>query len=46
MTPNDSGGTDAMRERRWEFIAENLDRFACGEPLENVCFEGTAVTNS
>ncbi len=41
MTPHCSGSTDAMRERRWTFIAKNLDKFARGEPLENVCFEGT-----
>jgi len=41
MTPHCSGSTDAMRDRRWSFIASNLDRFARGEPLENVCFEGT-----
>ncbi len=41
MTPHCSGSTDAMRDRRWTFIASNLDRFARGEPLENLCFEGT-----
>lgn len=41
MTPHCSGSTDAMRDRRWTFIASNLDRFARGEPLENFCFEGT-----
>jgi len=41
MTPHCSGSTDAMRDRRWTFIAANLDRFARGEPLENFCFEGT-----
>ncbi len=41
MTPHGSGSTDAMRRRRWAQVAANLDRFARGEPLENVCFEGT-----
>lgn len=40
MTPHGSGSTEAMRQRRWIFVAENLDRFARGERLENVCFEG------
>ncbi len=40
MTPHGSASTDAMRERRWKFVAENLNRLARGEPLENVCFEG------
>ena len=41
MTPHCSGSTDAMRERRWTVIAKNLDNFARGEPLDNVCFQGT-----
>jgi phosphoglycerate dehydrogenase-like enzyme len=41
MTPHNSARSGAMRERRWEFIARNLDRLALGEPLENICFEGT-----
>jgi phosphoglycerate dehydrogenase-like enzyme len=41
MTPHNSARSAAMRERRWEFVARNLDRLARGDPLENVCFEGT-----
>lgn len=41
MTPHNSARSAAMRERRWEFVARNLDRLARGEPLENVCFVGT-----
>jgi phosphoglycerate dehydrogenase-like enzyme len=40
MTPHSSASTDPMRERRWAEIVQNLDRFARGERLENVCFEG------
>lgn len=36
MTPHVSAWTMAMLERRWDFVAANLDRFALGEPLENV----------
>lgn len=41
MSPHNSAWTSAMQDRRWDFVAANLDRFARGEPLENVCFEGT-----
>ena len=43
MTPHCSGSTDAMRQRRWAQVAENLDHYSRGENLINVCFEGTAV---
>lgn len=43
MTPHTSGGTSATRQRRWSFVAANLDRFARGRTLENFCFEGTAA---
>ena len=33
MTPHTSGWTTGMIDRRWTGIAENLDRFARGEPL-------------
>jgi phosphoglycerate dehydrogenase-like enzyme len=36
MTPHASAWTDGLIERRWGFIAQNLDRFARGEPLRNV----------
>ena len=36
MTPHTSGWTTGMIERRWSEIAQNLDRFARGEPLINV----------
>ena len=35
MTPHTSGWTTGMIERRWTEIADNLDRFARGEPLRN-----------
>jgi phosphoglycerate dehydrogenase-like enzyme len=43
MTPHNSALSDDMHDRRWRFIAGNLDRFSRGEPLHNICFEGTAV---
>ncbi len=41
MTPHSSGWTNALQERRWRFVAANLDRLAQGEPLQNIVFEGT-----
>ncbi len=35
MTPHTSAWTTGMIDRRWTEIAENLDRFARGEPLRN-----------
>jgi phosphoglycerate dehydrogenase-like enzyme len=36
MTPHSSSSSDATAERRWSVVAANLDRFARGEPLENI----------
>jgi phosphoglycerate dehydrogenase-like enzyme len=36
VTPHNSGWTDGMVERRWSEIANNINRFVRGEPLENV----------
>ena len=36
MTPHVAAWTEGMLSRRWEKIANNLDRFARGAPLENV----------
>ena len=41
MTPHNSGWTEETIERRWRFVASNLDRLARGEPLQNVVFKGT-----
>lgn len=35
MSPHVAGWSEAMLARRWQRIAENLDRFACGLPLVN-----------
>ena len=35
-TPHNSGWTDGMIERRWDEIADNINRFVRGEPLENI----------
>ena len=35
-TPHNSGWTDGMVERRWDEIADNINRFVRGEPLENI----------
>jgi len=40
MTPHCSGFTDGTVERRWGTVAANLDRFARGEPLENIVVTG------
>lgn len=42
LSPHNSAWTQEMSERRWTFVARQLDRFARGETLLNVCFEGTA----
>jgi len=42
MTPHVSGWTAALQQRRWSFVAKNLDRMARGEALENIVFEGTS----
>ncbi|WP_164516571.1 2-hydroxyacid dehydrogenase [Minwuia thermotolerans] len=36
MTPHNSGWTQEQIDRRWVFVASNLDRIARGEPPENV----------
>ena len=36
MTPHSSSSSGATADRRWSVVAGNLDRFARGEPLENV----------
>jgi phosphoglycerate dehydrogenase-like enzyme len=40
LSPHNSAWTEPMTTRRWLFVAKQLDRFAKGEALENVCFEG------
>lgn len=41
MTPHNSGWTEETIDRRWQFVAANLDRLARGEPLQNIAFQGT-----
>jgi phosphoglycerate dehydrogenase-like enzyme len=41
-TPHAAGWTDALMERRYRFIAENLTRLHRGEPLENVVRAGAS----
>jgi phosphoglycerate dehydrogenase-like enzyme len=36
VTPHNSGWTSGMVRRRWDEVADNLNRFARGEPLINV----------
>jgi phosphoglycerate dehydrogenase-like enzyme len=36
MTPHCSGWTEGMVRRRWDEVADNLNRFVRGEPLKNV----------
>jgi phosphoglycerate dehydrogenase-like enzyme len=36
VTPHNSGWTAGMVRRRWDEIADNITRFARGEPLINV----------
>lgn len=39
MTRHNFSSSDATAERRWNVVAANLDRFAGGEPLENVVLQ-------
>jgi phosphoglycerate dehydrogenase-like enzyme len=39
MTPHCSAFTEGTVDRRWSAVAGNLDRFASGEPLENVVLQ-------
>jgi phosphoglycerate dehydrogenase-like enzyme len=39
MTPHVSGWSEGTAERRWSFVAENIDRVARGERPENVVWE-------
>jgi phosphoglycerate dehydrogenase-like enzyme len=39
ITPHCSSSTDATAERRWTVVAGNFDRFARGEPLENIVLQ-------
>ncbi|MBV9567639.1 MAG: phosphoglycerate dehydrogenase [Hyphomicrobiales bacterium] len=44
MTPHCSAWTDGLIERRWRFIASNLDRLKRGEPLRNVVLRSQGLT--
>ena len=39
ITPHSSSSSGATAERRWSVVAANLDRFARGEPLENIVLQ-------
>jgi phosphoglycerate dehydrogenase-like enzyme len=39
ITPHSSSSSEATADRRWSAVAGNLDRFARGEPLQNVVFQ-------
>ena len=41
MTPHNSGWTQEQIDRRWTFVAANLDRLARGEAPLNKVMEGT-----
>jgi phosphoglycerate dehydrogenase-like enzyme len=38
-TPHCASSFNAMAERRWNVVAGNVDRFARGEPLENLVLQ-------
>jgi phosphoglycerate dehydrogenase-like enzyme len=46
MTPHVSGWTEETVDRRWRFIAANLDRLARGERLKNVVSENGGLSGS
>jgi hypothetical protein len=39
ITPHSSSSSEATAGRRWSAVAGNLDRFARGEPLENLVLQ-------
>jgi hypothetical protein len=39
ITPHSSSSSEATADRRWSTVVGNLDRFARGEPLQNVVFQ-------
>jgi phosphoglycerate dehydrogenase-like enzyme len=39
ITPHSSSSSGATADRRWSVVAGNLDRFARGEPLENIVLQ-------
>jgi phosphoglycerate dehydrogenase-like enzyme len=39
ITPHSSSFSGATADRRWSVVAANLDRFARGEPLENIVLQ-------
>ena len=39
ITPHSSSSIEATADRRWSVVAANLDRFARGEPLENIVLQ-------
>jgi phosphoglycerate dehydrogenase-like enzyme len=41
MTPHNSGWTESLIERRWQSVADNLNRLGRGDELHNVVFKGT-----
>jgi phosphoglycerate dehydrogenase-like enzyme len=45
MSPHVSGRSERTTRRRWQFVAEQLERLARGEPLENVIQIGPREEN-
>ena len=39
ITPHSSSSSGATADRRWSVVAANLDRFARGEPLQNIVLQ-------
>ena len=39
ITPHNSSSTEAAADRRWSVMAANLDRFVCGEEVENIVLQ-------
>ena len=42
LSAHESASTPEQVERRWKFVASNLNRMTNGEPVENKVFEGTS----
>ncbi len=44
LTAHESGWTEQLVQRRWRFVAENLERLRTGSALQNQALTGTAST--
>ncbi|MGB7301153.1 MAG: 2-hydroxyacid dehydrogenase [Burkholderiaceae bacterium] len=44
LSAHESGWTKELQERRWQFVADNIERLRREEPLQNIAMNGLAQT--